>query len=77
VLGGGDEDALAHEAGGVADFGDVPAGGGDFEIVEIGAPEDDSAAGRRWKKPHVNRGAAVETDAGELHGGRNGIFQMR
>jgi hypothetical protein len=40
VLGGGDEDALAHEAGGVTDFGDVAAGCWDFEVVKVGAAED-------------------------------------
>ena len=42
VLGGLDEDALAHERGGVADAGDVAAGGGDLEVVEVGAAEDDA-----------------------------------
>ena len=44
VLGGGDEHTLAHQAGGVADLGDVAAGGRDFEVVEVGAAEEDSTA---------------------------------
>ena len=40
VFGGRDEDALAHEAGGVTDFGDVAAGCWDFEVVKVGAAED-------------------------------------
>ncbi len=47
VFGGGDEDALAHEAGGVGDLGDVAAVGGDLEVVEVGAAEDDAGAGGR------------------------------
>ena len=43
MLGGGDEDALAHEAGGVADFGDVAAGGGNFESCR------DRCGGRRCR----------------------------
>src|SRR5581483_8886425 len=42
MLGGGDEHALPHEAGGVANLGDVAADGGNFEVVEIGAAEDDA-----------------------------------
>ena len=60
VLGGGDEDALAHEAGGVADLGDVAADGGDFEVVEIGAAEDECRSRRGGQQPHLNRGSAVQ-----------------
>ena len=60
VLGGGDEDALAHEAGGVGDLGDVAAGGGDFEVVEVGAAEDDAGAGGGGKKPQTGRGRRCE-----------------
>jgi hypothetical protein len=42
VLGGLNEYALAHEGGGVADAGDVATSGGDFEVVEVGAAEDDA-----------------------------------
>ena len=77
MLGGGDEDALTHEAGGVADFGDVAAGGGNFESVEIGAAEDDAGTGGRGKQAHAHRSAAVEANAGELNRGGNRIFQVR
>ena len=40
-----DEDALAHQAGGVGNFGDIAADGLDLEVVEVGAPEDDAGAG--------------------------------
>jgi hypothetical protein len=40
VFGGGEEDALLHEAGGVTDAGDIVAVGFDGEIVEIYAAED-------------------------------------
>src|SRR5580704_2811442 len=45
VLGGGDQHALFHQAGGITDAGDVAADGFDVEAVEIGAAEDDSGAG--------------------------------
>ena len=40
MLGGGEKDALLHEAGGIADAGDVVAVGLDGEIVEVDAAED-------------------------------------
>ena len=46
MLGGGDQHALAHQAGGVADFGHIAADGGNFEVVEVGAAEDDAGASR-------------------------------
>ena len=50
MLGSGDEDALAHQAGGVGDLRDVAADGLDFEVVEIGAAEKDASAGRSGEK---------------------------
>ena len=39
MLGGGNQNALPHQAGGVTDLGNVAAGGGNFKIVEIRAAE--------------------------------------
>ena len=44
VLGGRDEHALFHQAGGVADLGDIAADGLDLEAVEVGAAEDDAGS---------------------------------
>ena len=41
VLSGGDENALAHQAGGVADARHVPPTGGNLEVIQIRAHEDD------------------------------------
>jgi hypothetical protein len=49
VLGGGDEHALFHEAGGVADAGYVAAGGFDLKAIEIDAAKNDSRSGRSGK----------------------------
>jgi hypothetical protein len=46
VLGGGEKDALLHEAGGVADASNVVAVGFDWEIVEVHAAEDDAGVWR-------------------------------
>ena len=77
VLGGGDEDALTHEAGGVADFGDVAAGGVDFKVVEVGAAEDDAGTGGSRKQAHTHGSAAVKANAGKLNWEGNRIFQVR
>ena len=77
MFGRGDEHALAHEAGGVADFGHVAAGGGDFKIVQIGAAEDHARTGRRREQAHANRSTAVKANAGELDRGGNCVFQVR
>lgn len=42
VFRGGDEHALSHQAGGVADAGNVATDGGNLEVVKIGAAEDDA-----------------------------------
>ena len=77
MLGGGDEDALAHEAGGVADFRDIAASGGDGESVEVRAAKDHAGAGGGRKQPHIDGGSTVQSNAGELKGRGNGMFQMR
>ena len=72
VLGGGDQHALAHQAGGVADARHVPPTGGDREVVQIGAHEDDAGGGGSGKDPDVYGNAAVKPDAAgfdrALHG---------
>ena len=66
VLGGLDEDALAHERGGVRDARDVATGGGDLEVVQVGAAEDDAGAGGRGNEAHGDGGAGVETHSLEV-----------
>jgi hypothetical protein len=61
VLGGGEQDALLHEAGSVADAGDVVAVGFDGEIVEIHAAENDAGVRRSREEPEVGVDASVET----------------
>src|SRR5476649_2005807 len=60
VLDGGDEDALAHQAGSVADAGHVTPTGGNLEIVEIGADENDAGRNRSGKNSDLDRHAAVQ-----------------
>ena len=76
VLGGGDEDALAHERGGVGDFCDVAAGGGDLEVVEVGAAEDDAGTGGRGDEAEGDFGSGMETDSTEDQRGVDGLFEF-
>ena len=76
MLGGGDEDALAHEAGGVGDLGDVAADGRDFEVVEVGAAEDDACAGGSGEESQLDGGAAMKTDSGKCDATRDCLFQL-
>ena len=75
MLRGGDEDALPHQAGRVADARDMPPTGGDLEILEIGADENDAGGDRRGEDANADRDAAVESDAGRLHGALNRRFK--
>jgi hypothetical protein len=74
MLGGGDEDALAHEAGGVADFGDVAPEGGDEEVFEVLTDEDDSRAGGCGEDADGDGDAGMEANAGAFDGALDGGF---
>jgi hypothetical protein len=63
MFGGGKQDALLHQAGGVADAGYVMALGFDGEIVEIHAAKYDTGIGRRGRKSNVPKNARVQPDA--------------
>ena len=71
VLGGRNEHAFLHQAGGVADTRDVPADRLDLEPVQIDAPEHDP--GTRWcrQNAHGNLRAAVQPDTTALYGSTN------
>ena len=77
MFGGGDQHALAHQAGGVADLGHVASGRGNLEVVQVGAAEDDAGTGGRGQQPHGDRCAGVEPYARKLKGRRYGLFQVR
>ena len=74
MLGGRDQHALLHQAGGVADAGHVAAGGFDFEAIEISAAEDDAGAGGGRQQAHVDRRAAMQAHTNALHGLADCLF---
>jgi hypothetical protein len=61
VLGGGEEDALLHEAGGIADASDIVAVGFDREVVEVNAAENDAGVWRSGLETELGVDAGVET----------------
>jgi hypothetical protein len=77
MLGGGDEDALAHQAGGVADPRDVPPTGGDWEIIEIAADKDQTRGHGGRKDSNLYRYAAVKPYARNFHGALQGGFKSQ
>ena len=77
MLGGGDQHALAHQAGGVADFGHIAANGGNFKVVQVRAAEDNARSGRRGQKAHGDRRSGMQPHPAELQGRGDRLFQMR
>ena len=63
VLGGGDQHALAHQAGGIADLLHVAPTGGDGEAFKIGADENDTGGGRGREDANADRNAGMEADS--------------
>jgi hypothetical protein len=61
VLGGGEQDALLHEAGGVTNASDVVAMGFDGEVVKINAAENDAGIRRSGEETKVCVYTGVET----------------
>jgi len=76
VLSGLDEDALAHEGGRVGDARDVAAGGGDLEVVQVGAAEDNAGAGGCGDEAHGDGGAGVEAHSLEVQGGVDRLLEL-
>lgn len=76
MLGRRDQNALPHQAGGVAHLGDIAAVGWNFEVVQVRAPEHDPGTSRCGNKPHRDRCAGMEANTAELQRGINGAFDL-
>src|SRR5271170_319574 len=68
VLGGRDQHALFHQAGGVADAGDVGDIRFDFEVVEVHATKNYAGVRRRRDQAQTALDRRVEADAFDLNG---------
>jgi hypothetical protein len=74
VLGGRDEDAFFHQAGGVADFGDVAADGLDLKAIEVDAAEDDARTRGGGEDAQMDGCSAVQADSTAVGGLANCTF---
>jgi len=63
MLSRGKEDALFHQAGGVADTSDVFPACLDDEIVQVRAPKHDAGIGRRRNQADMAKDSGMKTDA--------------
>jgi len=63
MLGGGYQNALLHEAGGVTDAGDIAAAGLDGKVIKIGAAEHDARVGRSGIEAKMAKDTGVEASA--------------
>lgn len=76
VLGGLDEDALAHEGGGVGDARDIATRCGDFEVVQVRAAEDNAGASGCGDEAHGNGGAGVQTHTVKVQRGMDRVLEL-
>src|SRR5579884_3701571 len=72
MLGGGDKDTLAHQAGGIADTCDIAPDSWHFEPLQVGANKNDAGAGRRGDDPHVDGNSVVQPGTADLNGTLDG-----
>ena len=73
MLGCGNQDALAHQAGGVAYFLNVTPAGGNLETAQIAANKDNTGGWGRWEDADTDGNARVKPHAG----GRDGPLDRR
>ena len=63
MFGCGNQDALPHQAGSVADLLDVTPASRDLKAVQVGANKNDTGGGRGGKDTDANRNAGMKADA--------------
>ena len=61
MFGGGEQDTLLHEAGGIADASDVVAMGFDREVVKINAAENNAGIRGSGEETEVRVNTRVKT----------------
>ena len=72
MLSGGEQNALLHKAGGVADASDIVALGFDGEIIEVDATEDDAGVRGSRLKTELGVDTGVEAHTFGFHGAMDG-----
>jgi len=74
MFSGGNQHALLHQTGGVADARDVPADGFDLKTVQINAVKHDARPRGCRQDSQVDGSAAVQTYPGAFHRPTNCLF---
>ena len=77
VLGGGEQDALLHQAGGIAHASDIVAMGFDGKVLEIHAAENDARIGGSGKEAQVGVNPGVKADALGFDGAMDGALKHK
>lgn len=77
MLGGGNENALAHQAGGVADFLYIAPTGRDGKAVQVSTDKDNAGGRRSRKNTDANGNTMVQPDAGSSDGPAYGCFKLQ
>src|SRR5207253_7304290 len=67
VFSGRNQDALFHQARGIADSGNVAADCFHLETIEIDASKDDTRAWRCRQNPQLNRSPTMQADAAAFY----------
>jgi len=67
VLGGGDENALFHQAGGIADAGYIATDGLYLKTIQVDAAKDYACGGRGRKNSHADRRTTMQSDSTAFH----------
>ena len=77
MLGGGDEHAAAHQAGGIAYASHVAPARRNRGVIQIGAEKNDAGGGWRRKDSNRNRHSTVKPYAAGLDGALHGCFKSQ
>src|SRR5579871_416170 len=67
MFGGRNKNALLHQAGGVADAGDISADGLDLESVKVSPAKHDASSRGCWNNAHRDRRPAVQANPTAFH----------
>ena len=74
MLGGGDEHAFFHQAGGIANLGDVAARGLDLVIIEINSAKHNAGTRGCRQNAEMHRNPAMQSYTFALDCGTNCLF---
>jgi hypothetical protein len=77
MLGGREQDALPHQAGGVADAGNIVAMSLNRKIVKIHTAKDDTTVRRGGEETQVGIDSGVKANAFDFHWAVDGALKHK